>query len=253
MFLKIILFTAFSLLSLSKENHPLNFTASNDIAQGIVDQAINAHGGNLYAESKISFDFRGRKYSALKNKNGFEFTRSFTDSTGHYKDILNNQGFSRKKDGEAQKLSSKKSRSYSNSVNSVIYFAYLPYGLNDPAAKKKYLGETEIEGEPYQLIQVTFNKEGGGDDFEDVFLYWFHKENHTLGYLAYLFHVDKGGLRFRKAINSRVINGIRFVDYINYKANHHKYEISDLEDLYKENKLKELSRIELVNVVVSRL
>ena len=72
----------------------------------------------------------------------------------------------------------------SNSVNSVHYFSVLPFGLNDKAVSKKLLSDITIKGVDYYTIQVTFSEDGGGDDFDDVFLYWVQKESFKLNYLA---------------------------------------------------------------------
>ncbi len=87
---------------------------------------------------------------------------------------------------------------YSNSVNSVAYFALLPFRLNDAAVNKRYIGTSEIKGEPYFEIEVTFQQKGGGKDHDDVFIYWIHQQHFTMDYLAYSFIVDGGGTRFRK-------------------------------------------------------
>lgn len=139
---------------------------------------------------------------------------------------------------------------YTRSVNSTIYFALLPYGLNDPAVRKKYLGKTTFEGQPYFTIEVTFKKEGGGEDFNDVFLYWIHEKNFTMDYMAYLYYTDGGGLRFRKAYNPRKVNGILFQDFINYQPKDDSVSIAQIENAYKQNLLEELSRIEVTNIQV---
>ena len=69
-------------------------------------------------------------------------------------------------------------------------------------------------------------------------------------YLAYLYYTDGGGLRFRKAYNPRKVNGILFQDYVNYKPREDSATISEIEALYKQNALEELSRIELTNITV---
>jgi hypothetical protein len=141
-------------------------------------------------------------------------------------------------------------RKYGNSVNSVHYFAYLPYGLNDVAVNKKLLGEGEIGNEAYYKVQITFDKEGGGDDFDDVYIYWFNKKTLKPDYLAYEFHIDGGGMRFREAYNERFINGIRFVDYNNYKP---KEEIllPAMDSLFEAGQLELLSKIELEEIRVT--
>ncbi|MEL7534879.1 MAG: DUF6503 family protein, partial [Bacteroidota bacterium] len=133
---------------------------------------------------------------------------------------------------------------YSNSVNSVLYFIRLPYGLNDPAVNKKYLGEESIKGKKYHKIEVTFEQEGGGKDYDDVFVYWLDQQSHYLDYLAYSYETDGGGLRFRKAFNARTIGGIRFQDYVNYKAELQAgREAASLGLLYEAAELDSLSSI----------
>ena len=137
-------------------------------------------------------------------------------------------------------------------VNSVVYFALLPYGLNDQAVNKIYVGQSTIKDEVYHKIKVTFNQEGGGEDFQDVFIYWVGEDDHKVDYLAYSYETDGGGIRFREAYNERVINGVRFVDYVNYKPK----DIQDLEVLdqeFEKGNLEELSKIELTDIKVNRL
>lgn len=219
-------------------------------AQRIVDAAIAAHGGELFEKAQISFDFRERHYQIFKSPNRFEYSREFTDSTGFFKDVLNNDGFVRKFNGVEVALPEDRVSALSNSVNSVAYFAFLPYGLNDAAVIKTYLGETEIAGKVYHLVQVTFKEEGGGEDYDDVFLYWFDKDSYQLDYMAYSYHTNGGGVRFRKAIHQHQVNGLILLDYENYKPKDKNTPIEEMESLFKSGELELLSEILLENVEV---
>ena len=221
--------------------------------QKIIDRAIESHGGELYQKVRISFDFRERHYKILKSPSRFEYSREFTDSTGLVLDVLNNDGFVRKVNGKEVAITEERKQAFSNSVNSVAYFAFLPYGLNDPAARKSWFGETELEGQAYDIIKVTFDEEGGGDDFEDEFLYWINQDNSQLDYLAYSYHTEGGGVRFRKAINSRVVNGVRLQDYENYIPADKATPLEEMEALYKSGQLELLSEILLENVQVETI
>ncbi|MDZ7650644.1 MAG: DUF6503 family protein [Cytophagales bacterium] len=117
------------------------------------------------------------------------------------RDFLSNDGFKREINGvEVNVIDSMKVK-YTASVNSVIYFALLPYGLNDDAVIKKFVGETQIESKSITyIIEITFKQDGGGEDFEDVFLYWINKESYAIDYMAYSFEENnKADYRFRKA------------------------------------------------------
>ncbi len=221
-------------------------------AQEVVDQAIAKHGGVLYDNSLIRFTFRDRQYKARVQGSSFEYERIFTDSSGQQtRDVLNNGGLYREINGKRVTLSAKDSLAYANSVNSVLYFALLPAHLNDPAVVKEYLAEVNIKGKPYHKIKVTFRQEGGGKDFQDTYIYWFHRDEGTMDYLAYNYQTDGGGARFREAYNVRNVNGIIFSDYINYKPkDESNLNVETFDELLAKGELEELSRIESENVEV---
>lgn len=219
--------------------------------QVIVDQAIEKAGGTKFLTNTIEFDFRDRHYIAKRNQGMYSYQRVFIDSANTtYHDFLGNDGFIRKVNDEVATLADTTSAKYARSTNSVIYFALLPYGLNDAAVNKEFIGETILEGQSYRKVKITFGEEGGGEDHDDTFIYWLHKENHTVDYLAYSYYTDGGGVRFRKAINPRFVNGILFQDYINYKPGDETIAVEEMEALFVANELKELSRITLRNINV---
>ena len=223
---------------------------SEDMASAIVTKSIEASGGNRINNATITFQFRDRSYKATRNNGSFVLERSFQDSTNVIADRLSNDGFKRYVNGQLQNIQDSIAAKYSSSVNSVHYFSVLPYGLNDDAVNQEYLGQTLLNGNEYYKIKITFDELGGGDDFEDVFIYWIDKESYKVDYLAYSFHVNGGGLRFRKAFNERYIEGIRFVDYENYKPKFEGSKLLELEEMFDQDKLDLLSRIELKNVQV---
>lgn len=218
--------------------------------QTIIDRAIEAHGGENFTKAKISFDFRNIHYQILKTPTRFEYSRAFKDSLGNVLDLLNNQGFVRTIDGKEIKLPEDRVKAFSNSVNSVAYFALLPYGLNDEAARKSWVGETELDGYKYDIIYVNFSENGGGEDFEDEFLYWINQETGTMDFMAYTYETEGGGIRFRKAVNPRNINGILLQDYQNFKPESKTTPLEKMEELYKNGNLELLSEIQLENIEV---
>jgi hypothetical protein len=125
--------------------------------------------------------------------------------------------------------------------------------LNDPAVRKRYLGEAIVKGQPYHKIEITFRKEGGGEDYRDIFIYWIHQKRNTMDYLSYQFFTDGGGMRFREVCNQRTINGIRFADYRNYKPQSGRFELADYDRLFESGKLQEISQIILENISVKLL
>ena len=222
-----------------------------DPAQEIVDKAIEEAGGEKYRQATVYFNFRGHRYKSSRNGGEFYLERLVVDSLGvAYKDVVSNTGFKRYVNDSLIVVPDSTMIRLSGSVNSVHYFAHLPYGLNDRAVQKSLVGEAVIDGEPYHQLKVTFQQEGGGADHHDEFMYWIHKDNYTIDYLAYKFQVNEGGIRFRKAYNPRVVEGIRFVDYQNYTIEDFNTKLEDLDELYLKDKLELLSTIEKEDVKV---
>jgi hypothetical protein len=222
-------------------------------AMEIVNNCIQAHGGELYEHSVIDFDFRGRHYKLERNRGQFAYHRTFTDSTGIYHDILRNSSFERTIQDSIVELDDQWIGRYSNSVNSVAYFALLPFGLNDPAVHQQLLADEEIRGKWYFKIRVTFSQEGGGEDFEDVFVYWINKETFLVEYFGYSYLTEGGGIRFREAINQREVGGIIFSDYMNYEGAKANTDVEGLAQKFLSNELSKLSEIFLENLEVGRI
>jgi hypothetical protein len=220
-------------------------------AEQIVSKAIEYAGGDKFEHSTIAFDFRDKYYQVKREIEDWEMVRSFQDSNKLVEDLYSTEVFERKINGEKSMIVDSMQFKYIESINSVIYFALLPYKLNDKAVIKELLGKEEIEENTYYKVKVRFREEGGGEDFQDEFIYWFDVKDYSLDYLAYSFQVNGGGMRFRKAYNERFVEGIRFADYVNYKPTSDNADLTSLAQMLEEEKLKELSRIELDNISVT--
>lgn len=222
-----------------------------DSAQWVVQEAIARHGGAFVDSSFVRFTFRDRAYIAQRQGSKFVYKRSYSNKEGEaIADSMTNSSFQRRINGELAELTEKQHSSYSNSLNSVMYFAFLPYFLEDPAVNMEYLGVSEVNAEPHYQLKVTFSEDGGGKDFEDEYAYWFSTVDFNLNYLAYNFLVNGGGARFREAYNSREVGGILFQDYINYKPTEDRRDVQTFHTLFEKSMLDTLSRIELEAIEV---
>lgn len=220
-------------------------------AESVLQNCLQAHGYQNFLNSQIDFDFRGKHYTLMRNGGDFRYIRRFRDSTGVVTDILDNSGFQRLLSGEAHSLEQQEEKRLKNSLNSVAYFALLPFPLKDPAVNIRLLGETNIANERFFELEVTFREEGGGDDFEDRFVYWIRKKDYILTHFAYRFHVNGGGTRFRKAVYSRIENGVLLSDYRNYRSKTEMADIADYEEAFADSQVKHVSDIKLENLVIS--
>ncbi|WP_188375290.1 DUF6503 family protein [Winogradskyella haliclonae] len=241
-----------SLLFINCKNNTSNVEVKTLTADEIVNKSIKVAGGDKFENSNAVFNFRNKEYFISRNNGNYHFERRFQDSLTAIHDILTNNGFERTREGVLKvRVADSMVSKYISSINSVQYFASLPYGLNDKAVNKTLIGEEHIKENDYYKIQVTFDQEGGGEDFEDVFIYWINKATYKPDYLAYSYNEDDGkGMRFREAYNERYVKGLRFVDYNNYKSEAPDIKLQDLAKAFDNNQLKLLSKIVLENVEV---
>lgn len=218
----------------------------------IINKSIETSGVEVLKNAKVSFDFRGTQYLANRRNGQFVLARIFlSDTNDSIFDVLSNNGFERFVNDEKVQLPDTLIAKYTSSVNSVHYFSVLPYGLNDRAVKKLLLRDEDIKNTNYHKIKVTFDKDGGGEDYEDVFIYWVNSETFKIEYIAYSYAESDGqGLRFREAYNARNIEGVRIVDNNNYKPIDESVELESLGRLFEAGQLQLLSKIELENVAI---
>jgi hypothetical protein len=68
--------------------------------------------------------------------------------------------------------------------------------------------------------------------------------------MAYSYHTNGGGTRFRKVRSKNRVGGILFQDFDNYKPLEHPTPLERLPLLFQEGKLQWLSKIENLTIEV---
>lgn len=212
-------------------------------ASDIITQAIQSHGADLLANSVMEFSFRKVRYKVTRSNGVYNYSRSYVKGADSIQEILSNNGVAQMKGGKISDLSKKELTTISSSINSVVYFAQLPFSLDGTAVHHELVGTTTLKGKNYFKIKVTFSPDGGGEDFEDIFLYWIDMQDFVIDYLAYSYCEEDCGVRFRESVNRRVINGVIVQDYINYKSNSNNLDLETLDEQFLRGDLSQVSTI----------
>lgn len=217
----------------------------------LIEDVRRTHGSNIIDNASIAFDFRGDAYRVLNQEGRFEYSREYAADEGWRRDVMTNDSTFRLVEGAPVPVDDAERRRIESTVNSVVYFVLLPYNLADPAVQARTLGETVIRDEPYHVVEITFVEEGGGRDWEDRYVYWFHRDHKTMDFLAYTFDdADGGGSRFREATNPRSIGGVRFQDYRNFSVDTLRYVIEDYPRFLESNELTLVSTVDIDDIRV---
>lgn len=214
----------------------------------LIAEVRAAHGTDQLDATGLQFVLRGMIYTRIPSENGWNYSRLqiINDST-IIRDEWKGDTVERFMNEERQIISSEQANAYKNSINSVFYFALLPDALADEAVRVQLLDEIEIFGTEYMKFQVTFTEDGGGEDFEDIYVYWVSKKEKTMDYFAYQYFTEGGGMRFREVSNVQPIHGFRFQDYRNYKPLH-DVTIFQLDSLFEAGVMELVSEINLENI-----
>lgn len=155
------------------------------------------------------------------------------------------------KDAKPLSLSSKEASWGRQSVNSVVYFASIPLPLGDPGVHANRLPDQQVEGIQYQVLEVGFSKENGGDYPNDVFRYWIEPQTGYLRYLGYRTEAGKGRVRFRVLKKRHKVAGIVFSDWDNYGLSEPSIPLGELPKRWAEGRLPKISEIVLTDIKVT--
>lgn len=227
--------------------------AKQETAETILKKSVHAHGGELYKNSIITYEFRDKNYKLTMDGWKFSYERSFTDSSGtSIIEGMNNDGAYKFIDREKQILSEEDAARLKYSINAARYFNVLPLQLVNKAVVPKLLGEATIDDKYYYELEITFRQDGGGEDYQDRYILWIEKEDHLLEYFAYYYHVNGGGSRFREMVNTRKAGGLILSDQINYTSENIDKNIEDYKERFNSGDIKKISEIKLENLEVKR-
>ena len=221
-------------------------------AGSLIAESVVAHGLERSQPLEIRFTFRDVPYHLSLRGSEVHYERTVPTDKGPRVDHLHGDQLTVTLNGAPVELSKRRADRLRRSLNSVAYFALLPRPLQDGAVIATGLGQTRLEGQSWDTLEVRFQEVGGGDDHDDVFRYWLHPTTHRIGYLAYVFHTGEGGVRLRKVLQHHEINGVVLADYANLGRDGQGHTIDDAVRDFEAGTLPTVSTIELTELTVTK-
>lgn len=194
-------------------------------ALALLERARAAHGSAALDRAEVRFQFRGVPFVLRRDGGRFRYARTVVDSLGRsVEEVVDNDGAHRFVGGAEVPLDDREAARLATAVNSVAYFAILPAPLTDAAVRARSLGAGRVGGEPFDRVEVTFARDGGGADWDDRYVYWLRPDG-RIAYYAYTYEPSPSdtsrtetGTRFRALVSERRVGGVLFQNWRNLTA-----------------------------------
>lgn len=222
----------------------------------IVNRSIEHHGGDLYrhSETELRVCSKSGCFDVLARLEGglFEYDVRGEVNGKPRRVRVTNQSAERWDAGEPVPLDDEGRQAARDFASARVYFAFLPFRLNDPLVFKRDLGLERWGERELQKVKVTFAP-GSSSDASDEYLYWFDPETGRVEQFAYSYAGQNPGLRFRRAVNHRRVGGILFFDQENLGVEGPGLTVDAITPEFVRERMKPVSTVTLENIRVKPL
>jgi hypothetical protein len=217
----------------------------------IVDRAIEYHGGSLFTSSTSELDMCSRSgcFGVVAKMDGGLFDLDITQESRGRRVRLTNDRAELWQDGNPVAVTDDDRARQQSFVFQRVYFAFLPFRLNDPGVYKEDRGLVDWQGRTLHEVLVSFEPHSSAGA-ESQYMYWFDPETGRLEQFAYDY---EDGLRFQVATNHRRVGGVLFFDRENFGLNAEGLTVKAIDPSYVSEELRAISTIELRNLSVRPL
>jgi hypothetical protein len=233
-----------------------------ETARELVARSIAHHGGELYESSRITLDLCSKSgCSALEVRQDggvYEYCATAKVKAGLRKVCIDNEAAREWLDGvgvtgasvPGSEAAIARDAALRDWVMQRVYFAFLPYRLEDPSVRLEDLGFEAWDGRELRKIKVSFEA-GSSTDADDEFIHWFDPESARLELFVYSYEVNEGGLRFRRLKDHRRVGGILLFDQENFGVEGRGLSVDLVSPAYVEASMRHVSIVELRDIVVA--
>ena len=223
----------------------------------VVRRSIAHHGGELYDSSAVTMTMcsgSGCYELAVESRGGvYRHRVAGPVSAGHRAVEATNDTVRHWRDGvEVEIADATEAQRLRDWATARLYFAFLPYRLDDPSAMQRDLGLERWGERELRKVKVTF-RPGTSSDAQDEFLYWFDAETGRLEQFAYSFAGRPGGLRFRRLDNYQRVGGLLFFDQENLGVEGDGLSVDQIDPAFVTQRMRPISRIHLDHITVTPL
>lgn len=235
--------------------------AHAETAAEIVGRSIAHHGGTLYESTQIALELCSKSgcsaLEVLQDGGVYEYCSTTQVRMGERRVCIDNDAAREWFDGVGMTSAAAPGTpaaevfdiSLRDWVMQQVYFAFLPYRLEDRSVQLEDQGLETWDGRELRRVKVSFEADTS-TDADDEFLYWFDPDTARLELFAYSYERNEGGLRFRRLTNYRRVGGILFFDQENYGIEGPELSVDLISPGYAARSMRHVSTVELKDIRV---
>lgn len=216
----------------------------------IVDRSIAEHGGDRFFSATTRLDICSRSgcFNVAMRLEGGLFDYTITQDDQGRRVRLTNSTVERWQDGSPVGTGEDEER-WRSFVSQRVYFVSLPFRLGDSSVFLEDHGIVDWEGRRLHEVKVSFEP-GSSAGSASEYLYWFDPSSARLEQFAYDY---EDGMRFRRAVNHRRVDGILFFDQENLGLEGEGLSVDLIDPVYVAETMRPISTVEIRNITVRPL
>lgn len=222
-------------------------------AKEILEQSIQAHGGDLFEKSERSAMIGNDQHVISRKAHIFEYKVIKKDTMGNVAvDRLTNGGFDRHVNDEPVEIKTGLDSRLYNLMSNQLFIYDLPYSFRDNVFNLFHNGTTSFRGVEYDLVSVNY-KEIDGEKEEESYMAYFSKDTHQLHFVIVLTNEYSPQILVYEFKNQRQVDGILFFDIDINTIKRVYYTSPELEYLFSNKAFKNISKYQMTDISVKVL
>lgn len=238
------------IFSCKKESQSTN--SNSKAGEKLLLKAIQHSGEDVFNNSKIKFQIKDLDYTIYRHNNVVDYTLLRAHKGINYKGTYNNGLLQYFINDTLQPTSAHSKRFLESRLEGFINQFSVPHLFNHNSVHINKEDNVIIDGIDYYTLNITFTRLNETDP-EDGFVIYINPETYYVDYYVEKQSITGEVVRFRKAINTRVINGLKISDFIVYSSKDREIPLTNVYKQYLEEKLVAYDTTRYNNITVTKI
>ena len=230
------------------------FSCNEDVnsglsAKSILQKSIDASGRENFFNSTIKFNVEELQYEIYRKEHISKYVMTRQVDTTFYKAIYEMGHFEYYVNDEIQRQTSQGKVFFDTKLEGFVYLFSIPHILDQNAVILTRLEDAEIDGKSYFAVYATFQEVEGVP--QDQFILYIDPDTYLVDFYAQKYSLFMNRKKFKKAVNSRFVEDIRFTDHhVYYFKGEDNTPLDQFYKLYNDDVLNRQNDVILENILV---